>query len=331
MARSSSDTDTPGARPSLPAASASAGLPAPQSAGRQAIVAAARDRLRVTVAARPVRIALKAAAVVVLAGAAAVTIESVPGILASIGIDFRVYQGYTTSWLHGGPLYAPAQLAGPYSIEDLNGNAYPPTLLWLTAPFALGLPAVLWWAVPLGVIAASLARVRPSRAGWLLLACLLVYPRTWYALLLGNPALWAYAAIAAGAAWGWPAALAAIKLPLAPFALPGWRRRDWRAAVLGLVALSLPFGVLWVQYGEALLNARSGRGLSYTLGDWPVAAVLLVATRYLGSGAPASTEIPTSAGGAATAVTVTTRSAEYVCDMSSTWSVVEPAARAVTK
>lgn len=235
---------------------------------------------------RLLRCAVAVTVVLVLSASALVVAVSLPAMLASLGMDFGIYRGFARAWLASGQLYLPAQLSGPYSLETVMGNTYPPTLLWLTVPFATVLPSFLWWAIPAAAIVASLARLRPTRAGWLLLATLVVYPRTWFVVLLGNPALWAYAAIVAGTAWRWPGALAALKPPLAPFALVGWRTRGWWLTAGVIAAASVPFGTLWIDYMRALTNAQSMRGLSYTLGDWPVAGVLLAVGTFLSPGRP---------------------------------------------
>jgi hypothetical protein len=199
----------------------------------------------------------------------------VGGWYGPLAVDFELYQGFTRSWLAGGGWYAPEQLAGPYVIEDVMGNAYPPTLLYLTVPFALGLPALLWWLIPLGLIAAVLWRSPPAWWAWPVLAATLAYPRTWTPIVTGNPSMWAIAFAVAGVAWGWPAVGAALKLTFAPLALIGIRRRAWWIAAGVAIAAAVPFGTLWFDYATALVNASSARGVGYILGEWPIALGLL--------------------------------------------------------
>ena len=111
---------------------------------------------------------------------------------------------------------------------------------------------------------------------WPLLAVLLCYPRTWVMLLYGNPSMWAFAALVAGLAWTWPAPLVAIKVTLGPFALVGVRRRSWWITAVVALALSVPFAAMWPEYVTAISNARNGYGLEYLVGEWPIAAALVI-------------------------------------------------------
>jgi hypothetical protein len=193
----------------------------------------------------------------------------------AIGSDLHLYLGYTNAWLDTGAWYRPEQLVGPYSVEDLSANVYPPTLLYLTVPFALGLPIVLWWAIPGALLAAALWRSRPAWWAWPIVALVLCYPRTWVVAVTGNPALWAIACAVAGVIWGWPAVGATVKLTFAPFALVGITRRSWWIAAAFAVLLAVPFASLWLDYVTVLQNAQSTRGLGYVLGEWPIAIGLM--------------------------------------------------------
>jgi len=196
---------------------------------------------------------------------------------ALLGLDIHFYLERTASWLAGTGFYQPWQLTGqPYLVER-GAVTYPPTVLLLFTPFTLGLPMVLWWAVPLGAIGAVLIRSRPPAFTWPLLALVLVYPRTWVVVALGNPSIWAIAAGVAGTAWGWPAAFAVLKPAFAPLALVGIRWRSFWIAVAMLVAVSIPFGSMWSDYLTAIRSATTDRGLEYLLGEWPIALVLIVA------------------------------------------------------
>jgi len=199
------------------------------------------------------------------------------GYTQSIGIDVNQYLAHAHRWLAGGPWYLPAQTAGPYVVEDITGNVYPPTLLYPIVPFALGLPMVLWYTIPVGIIAATFVRTAPAWWGWPLLALALVIPRTWTIVWLGNPAMWAIAFVVAGTRWGWPAIGATLKLTFAPLALIGVRRRSWWIAAGIAVLLALPFGTLWLDYVRVLVNTHSSRGLEYVLGEWPTALLIAVA------------------------------------------------------
>lgn len=198
------------------------------------------------------------------------------GLHVTWGMDFRLYLEHTANWLAGEGFYLPVQLAGPYVMEDVLGAAYPPVILYLLVPSALGLPWLLWWLVPLGIIGVAVARSRPSWWRLALLAAILCYPRTWTVIVLGNPAMWAFAALAAGMVWKWPAVGVLLKLTLAPFALVGARHRSFWVALAVAGMLAVPFGAMWLDYLTAMTNATSSRGLEYTLGEWPIAIALVL-------------------------------------------------------
>jgi hypothetical protein len=95
-------------------------------------------------------------------------------------------------------------------------------------------------------------------------------------LIYGNPSMWAFASLVAGLVWSWPAAMVAIKVTLSPFALVGVRRRSWWITVGIGLALSLPLAAMWPDYVTAISNARNSYGLEYLLGEWPIAAALVI-------------------------------------------------------
>jgi hypothetical protein len=195
---------------------------------------------------------------------------------APIGYDLGIYVNRTRSWLDGEGFYRARQLAGPYVIE--NGDSlYPPPAILLFLPWALGAPAVLWWLIPFAVVVLSLRKLRPPLWGWVLLVLpVLVYGRTLIAIILGNPSIWGFAAILAGAAYGWPALGALIKPVLAPFALIGAGRRSWWIGLAVVAVVALAFAPMWPDYGRALANAHNDREIWYVVGEIPTAAVLSI-------------------------------------------------------
>jgi hypothetical protein len=181
----------------------------------------------------------------------------------TLGMDYAIYHERATSWLAGSGFYQPYQLAGPYEV----GVVSPPPALYPPPMASLALlPPILWWGIPLAVIAWNLRRA-PWWA-WPILALVLVYPRTWIVLVYGNPSMWALAALTT--AWR---PLALIKPTLAPFALT----RDWRPWVAA-ICLAIPFGAMWLDYATAIRNASNGYGLDYLLGEWPIALALMTAS-----------------------------------------------------
>jgi hypothetical protein len=208
------------------------------------------------------------------------------GLHVTWGMDLRMYLEHATRWLAGEGFYLPVQLAGPYVMEDVLGSAYPPVLLYLLVPFVWGLPWLVWWLVPLAVIGAAVVKARPSPWQWVALALILVYPRTWTIIVLGNPSMWAFAALSAGMVWKWPAVGVLLKATLAPFALVGIRSRSWWVGLGIALLLAVPFGAIWLDYLTVLLNAETRWGLGYTLGESPIALLLVVGlTRVRAPGA----------------------------------------------
>ncbi len=194
----------------------------------------------------------------------------------TIGYDFSIYVDRTQSWLNGDGFYRARQLTGPYSIE--GGDAlYPPPAILLFLPWALGAPAILWWALPLAIAAVSLWRIRPPLWAWLaLLVLLTLYPRTLVAIILGNPSMWAFSGVLAGAAFGWPAVAALVRPVLAPFALIGAGQRSWWIALAIVGALAVAFAPMWPDYVRVLVDARNHGGVEYVIGEVPIAAALAV-------------------------------------------------------
>jgi hypothetical protein len=128
--------------------------------------------------------------------------------------------------------------------------AYPPAILYLTVPFVF-LPAVLWWVIPLATTGYCIWRLRPASWTFPVFALLAIWPRTAAIVLFGNTAMWLVAAVAVSLAFQpWVSALIFLKPSPAmlPFALIGIRHRSWWITSGVLLAASLPFAGLWVQY-----------------------------------------------------------------------------------
>jgi hypothetical protein len=191
------------------------------------------------------------------------------------GMDYGFYVERTQSWLSGDGFYRDRQLHGPYDIE--NGDAlYPPPIVLLMLPWAVGAPAALWWAIPIGIVILALRKLRPPLWGWVVLAAVLVYKRTLIAIVLGNPAIWAFAGILAGAAWGAPGVLALVKPVLAPFALTGARHRSFWLVLAVVAGVSLLFLPMWPTYLQVLQDAHNTRDIWYVIGEVPTAIALAV-------------------------------------------------------
>jgi hypothetical protein len=195
-----------------------------------------------------------------------------------LGVDVALYRDAATRWLSGGPFYEPYQLSGSYEVAH-GDILYPPVGLWLFVPFAI-LPTpialVLWWAIPLAITGWAVVRLRPRPAVWPLIAFCLVWPTTPLKIWTGNPVIWGMAAMAIATAWRGAAPFALLKPSLAPFALFGIRERAWWLGAASLVALSLPFGAMWIDWVVAVLNSRGG-GFLYSSLEAPMLALPLAA------------------------------------------------------
>ena len=182
------------------------------------------------------------------------------------GVDFRLYQDATARWLSGGSFYQPYQLAGPYPISA-GDILYPPVALWLFVPFAVdggpvlaAIQAVVWWALPLGVVAAVVVALRPRPLAWPLIALCVANPTTLLKIWTGNPVIWSLAAMALAVvgASRFAAPFVLLKPSLAPFALFGIRRRSWWLGAVVFAVLCLPFGAMWLDWLTTLRNSQGG-------------------------------------------------------------------------
>jgi hypothetical protein len=188
-------------------------------------------------------------------------------------MDFWFYRDIAIRWLADGSYYLPHQLAGePYALVPMVDVLYPPTALVLFVPF-VWLPAVLWWAIPLGVLGYVVWTYRPSPWGWVAIAACVAWPRTFGAVLFGNTDMWVAAGVAAGLRWGWPAALIVVKPTFLPLALVGVRHRSTWVVGAALALVSLP---LVPDYITAMTNLRVD-GIAYAAVSLPFAVLPLVA------------------------------------------------------
>ena len=199
-----------------------------------------------------------------------------PNINGFGGIDYTLYMGATERWLAGGSFFEPYQLAGPYPIR-MGDVLYAPNALWLFVPFTV-LPAVLWWVIPLGVTAWAIWRLRPAPVAWPFLALCCFWPPFIARIVAGNPVMWVMAAVALGFIVRWAFVGVLLKPSLFPFALLGIRHRSWWIALAVGVALSLPFGPMWIDWAVAVTNSTGG-GLLYSLQDVPILLLPVVAAR----------------------------------------------------
>ena len=195
----------------------------------------------------------------------------------ALGTDHGFFRKIGEHWLDTGQFYLPRQLAGPYIVETDVDVLYPPTAIPFFAALRW-LPFPLFWAIPLGVIAIVLIKLRPRMWTWPILLFLVVNPispRPLSDLLYGNTNMWIVAAIGAGIVWGWPAVLVTLNPSLGPFALVGIRHKSWWVAMAILAVASLAVLPLWRDYFTAIRNSNAE--WYWSLQDVPLMCLPLVA------------------------------------------------------
>jgi hypothetical protein len=222
-------------------------------------------------AGRPLRWALMAVLLGLAAGGAVIAV-SIRGHEA--GMDFWFYRDIGVRWLADGTYYLPHQLTGePYVFTAMADVLYPPSALVLFVPF-VWLPAILWWVIPLGVVAYVVWSYRPSPWAWVAIAACVAWPRTFGAVLFGNTDMWVAAAVAGGLRWGWPAALLTIKPMFVPLGLPAIRKPSAWIAGAVMLAISLP---MLGDYWTAARNLVVSDPFAYWTVSLPFAVLPLVA------------------------------------------------------
>ncbi len=154
---------------------------------------------------------------------------------------------------------------------------YAPNAMPLFVAFTV-LPAFLWWAVPFGVTAWAIWRVRPAPVAWPFMALCIFWPPMVARTVAGNPVMWVMAAVALGFIVRWAFVGVLLKPSLFPFALLGVRSRNWWIALALWLAISIPFVALWSDWLTALTNSTGG-GLFYSLQDVPILLLPVIAAR----------------------------------------------------
>lgn len=192
------------------------------------------------------------------------------------GADLDAYQAVARRVLAGGSLYMPYQVAGPY--ETVPGDSmYPPYAFPLFAAFTV-LPAVLWWAIPVAVLAWAVWTFHPSPLGWVWIVVLLAFPYSWTVYWSGNPVIWVAAGMGLAMHRHWWALAVFLKPSLFPFALIGVRDRKWWIGVGVLAVTSLVLLPLTLEWFAVLLNARGHwSGPFYSLSNIPLLLVPVAA------------------------------------------------------
>lgn len=194
----------------------------------------------------------------------------------ALDYDRAHYVSATHRWLTTGTPYLASEVAGPFDYQP-DTFLHPPISLLLFLPFTW-LPAVLWYAIPIGLTIWIIAGWRPSPTAWAVIAMLLFWPTSASMLVVGNTNLWVMAFVAAGLRWQWPWALIVLKPSFAPFIFGGVRDRSWWVAMAALIAVSLLFGVLWLDWFRVVIHAPGG--LTYSILGLPL--ILVPVAAFLG-------------------------------------------------
>jgi hypothetical protein len=192
-----------------------------------------------------------------------------------VGGDLALYLDVTRRWLAGGDFYPNHQVAGQYVIA-FGDVLYPPTTIPLFVAF-LALPAPLFVALPLAIVAWIVVDYRPAPWTWPLMAACFAFPQTMLKFVYLNPVVWTASAVALGTRYGWPGALVLLKPSVAPFALIGISRRSWWAVIVAFALVALALAPMWPDYLRVMLNSRNEAGLLYSLSDVPLLLVPLIA------------------------------------------------------
>ncbi len=176
-----------------------------------------------------------------------------------------------------GFFYYPEQITGPYEI--VQGHVlYPPAALAWLVPAAY-LPDLLWWGIPLAVIAGVVAHHRPPVWAWPFIGLWVATFCSVGIIASGNPGLWIAMFVAIGTVWRPAFALVLLKPSLFLFALPGIRSRGWWVIAAGIAAVSLVLLPMSLDYVHVVLNARGANAsILYSIrGTVPLVLVPLIA------------------------------------------------------
>ena len=150
---------------------------------------------------------------------------------ATVGVDSRIYQAATITWLAGGDPWKVEQLGVPYAAAPWNLLTYVPTSL-----LPLDVSVALWML--LGLLAAVAVLRRLGLPLWWL-----AFPPLVQALWNGNDQPIVLAGLLIGGGWGVTVATAMKLYAIVPAVLGyRWREVALCASVLLVAAVALPWG-----------------------------------------------------------------------------------------
>lgn len=203
-----------------------------------------------------------------------------------LGYDARLFVSFGQRFLDTGQWYFPAQFEGRYLAEGIV-NLYPPLAVYLFVPFTV-LPLVLWWAIPLGILAWHIWTCRPAPWTWPILALIAGLIPTLGALFYGGSSLWSVAFLTIGLRHPWAAALVGFKPTDAVMWVFYVRRKAFWIGLGVLILAALPFGSLWAEWWTAIGNIEGGSPLRnvYGLPLLSVPLIVWLGARPKGRGVP---------------------------------------------
>jgi hypothetical protein len=181
-----------------------------------------------------------------------VFIASIPN--PNFGLDYRWHMDSARRLLETGTPYYPYQLERHYTMQE-GPILYPPIAWALFIPF-LYLPAILWWAIPIGILVWCMTRHRPPMWAWAATLACFCFLFSIGVFIFGNPGMWIVAAVAAGTVWSWPFVFVFLKPTFAPIALLGVTHRSWWIALVALGLVSLLFWPVWFDWITIVRNSE---------------------------------------------------------------------------
>lgn len=202
------------------------------------------------------------------------------------GVDMQAYIRAGDALRSGQPVYTTGVAEG---------------LAFLYSPvWAVLFAAISWlpgWLLQAGIMALDVAALRYTLGSWLGVGLFAWYPLVWFEFSSGNIDLLIAAAIVM--AWKHSAVpLAAVSFAkVSPALALDWRRRrEFTIAVVVLLAITLPWAGLWIEYVQFLARQPSVSGTVIAIPWWfrlPLALLLLIPRRPWTSALAAVVAVPT--------------------------------------
>lgn len=202
------------------------------------------------------------------------------------GVDMQAYIRAGDALRTGQPVYTTGVAEG---------------LAFLYSPvWAVLFAAISWlpgWLLQAAIMALDLAALRYALGSWLAVGLFAWYPLVWFEFSSGNIDL----LIAAAIVMAWkrtPVPLAIVSFAkVSPALALDWRRwRTFAVAVVVLLAITLPWAGLWIEYVQFLARQPSVSGTVIPVPWWirlPFALLLLLPRRPWTSALAAVVSVPT--------------------------------------